>query len=170
MRHSFTWIWLVAFPLFLLELSGCATSAVTRNEMAMHKEHAYLAISASMSDGVIEEMTVSTPGLREHVLSLGRPTLHVADEDIYIYDLSPDVSYAITSMSTGNHVAKAGSQDLKRTQIHLQPGTITYVGSFMLWGDNGNMGWVSSPATAKTGTSVALKRDFPDYKFNYGFQ
>lgn len=155
--------------LFLL-LTSCASKTLTHAEVNARPEQAYLAISTSSNDGNNESLELLDSDGKERQLATSGGALKLADEDFYFFALDPSKTYAFTSARNGNYPTKIDGGRLR--QIRLEAGAITYVGSFMLWGSEGEFysDVILTEAKSGSGAGEELKRAFPKRKIRFGFK
>lgn len=158
----------VAFCFLATGLNGCATSSLTAREAKEEKKSALVAIALSVHEGEAEEIHVVDSENNEKSLSLVRPTMHLANEDVYLYELDPSKTYSIKSLHKGTH--RTLMDDANRAKFKVQPGTITYLCSYMLYKKQDFAEAVTAQASEKTGVAEALREHFPDRKFRFGYQ
>ncbi len=154
---------------FSLSVFSCATNSLSQSEVASHPERAYLAFSTSTNENDTEAVElVSSSGRTRDLSTTGSP-LTLADENFFFVELDPKQAYAFTKARNGNFSSRIDGGKLR--QIRLEPGTITYVGSFMLWasGESFYSDVLLTEAKADSGASHALKAAFPKRKIRFGF-
>ena len=137
--------------------------------MAAHPERAYLAFSTSTNENDTEAVELVSSSGRTRDLSTRGSPLTLADENFFFVELDPKQAYAFSKARNGNFSSRIDGGKLR--QIRLEPGTITYVGSFMLWasGESFYSDVLLTEAKPDSGASHALKAAFPKRKIRYGF-
>ncbi len=159
---------LTAVGLYAALNVGCATSSVSAKQAKEDKKSALVAIALSVHDGEAEELHVVDTENNEKSLSLVRPTIHLANEDVFLYELDPNKTYQVKSLHKGSHRTLMDNEN--RAKFKVQPGTITYLCSYMLYNKKNFAEAVVGQASEKTGVAEALKEQFPDRKFRFGYQ
>lgn len=149
-------------------LAGCAThsESLTTSEVKTKQESAIVAIALSVHENEAEELHIVDSADQEKSLSLVRPTAHLAGEDVFLYELDPKKSYTVVSLHKGHYRTKMPARE--RAQFKVEPGTITYLCSYMLYQRDNFAEAVTHQATKGSAVSKALMSMFPDRKFRFG--
>jgi hypothetical protein len=151
-----------------LTLSGCATSTLSPREVATHPDSAIVAIALSVHNGEAEEIHVVDSENHEKSLSLVRPTMRLAGEDVFLYELDPRKTYTIKSLHNGTYRTKLDRRT--KNSFQVEPGTITYICSYMLYEREKNFAEaVPAQASRHTGVGEALMEMFPGRRFKFGY-
>ena len=150
--------------------NGCATttSGVKAVEVTQEPESALMAIALSVHNGEAEEIHVVDDQNNDRSLSLVQPTMRLANEDVFIYKLDPKKTYTIKSFEKGSH--RTLMDKTAKHQFQVEPGTITYICSYMLYQKEKFAEAVTAQASEHTGVAQALKEQFPNRKFRYGYK